>query len=248
MLSFTPFDRCLAELVISAGQSEFGVITSRDDDLRIRHDIGVYGSPRWRLSISLDDEWDLQTLPSGRLPSHRTPPEAVEWAYLQWAEGTRAQHTFGALAALPSGRYLVVRSELTPHSARLRLGNEHLHPPDNVLNLLDQRNRSAAAIGPRPDQPPNLTQPLVALTLLNSTGASNTPSLLFFPTTDQSPLGPPAGDLVLVLPVTGELVLDTMTRFSTETPTPDQRAWSTTGAEQFAALLKGSPPSRPATI
>jgi hypothetical protein len=51
-------------------------------------------------------------------------------------------------------------------------------------------------------------------------------------------------DLVLVVPVTGELVVDTMTRFAAESPTEDELSWSKTGAEQFAVLLKGSPPSR----
>ncbi|MGW6277493.1 hypothetical protein [Kribbella sp. NPDC055071] len=418
-LTFTPYHHSLAELVIPPHTGEFGVVTSNGSDLKQNHEIGIYGSPRWQLSISLDDDWNLNTLPTGKLlqaitgtpqpldtPHTPHPPgeppsadsqaphaldtpstpdtpdtpdtpsellsavrptpqaldtphtpgtprellsadgptpqaldtphtpgtprellsadgptpqalgtpdapesletpetlgterslsaggnasEGLEWEYMTWAEGSRAEDGFGVLCALPAGRYFVVRSELSPQrAAQVRLGNERLQPPDNVLSILDQPPRSAAAIGAHPDGPPNLAQPLVGLAILNSTGSSNTPTLLFFAPTDRSAAGvrrysasgsaprkqqsgdvnlpqtpvsqltqhppvpehraaavsQPVGDLVLVVPVTGELVIDTMTRFTGESPTEDQRTWSKTDAEKFAVLLKGSPPTR----
>lgn len=141
---FTTHNHSLAELVIPARASAFGVRTSGGGADPLVHEVGVEGSPRWRLSMSLDDEWELDTLTHGRLLSGDAPgPE-----YLKWAEGTRAENGFGVLAALPTGRYFVARSELSPQrEARVLLGNERLPTPANVLTLLDRSPFYSLAIG-----------------------------------------------------------------------------------------------------
>jgi len=62
----------------------------------------------------------LTFLPDGRLlPAHRSVPEHLEWAYLTWAEGSRAESGVSVLQSLPPGDYLLVRSSLDASSTAL---------------------------------------------------------------------------------------------------------------------------------
>jgi hypothetical protein len=245
---FKPHSHSLAELVIPPTRtSGFGVRTTGKDPER--HDIGADGAPRWRLSLSYDD-WELETLPPGRSADEPLVPEELEWQYLEWAEGSRAENGFSTLPTLPTGRYYVVRSDLNPRREKqVLLGNGRLPTPDNMLTLLDRTGSCALAIGARPGEPPALAQPLLGLAVVNYTIAANDNGILFFAVPDpDSPQRAPepaaVGDLVLVVPVTGELVLDTRARWDPNRPTESQLAWTRTGALEFARLLKGSPPSR----
>ncbi|WP_394834782.1 hypothetical protein LVJ94_50630 [Pendulispora rubella] len=230
----------LAELSIPPGPTAFGVHTS---GIAPVHDVGSHGAPHWRFQqpMSPDDGWTMETLPGGRLLSAGTLPESLEWAYLQWAEGSRAESGAGVLQALPPGEYLLARSNLAPRRApQVLLGNERVPSPANTLVLHDGQPFFAMLIGPDAAAPPRTTHPLIGLVALNYVGESHWTGALFFDTL--APEEPPTrdGDLVLVIPRTGELVLDAMASFSTEARrTRDLATWRDTGAYQLAKVLTG---------
>jgi len=241
---FEPHDHSLAEFVVPpTGATGFGARTLGVD--AHVHDIVVGGSPRWRLTMPLgDDDWELETFGP---TADSVVPEEVELRYLEWAEGTCAENGFSALAALPTGRYYVVRSELIPsHGASARIGNGSVARPENVLTLLESHDRTALAVGATPGKPPDLAQPLIGTALLHYSVSGNDNGVLFF--APAQPTVPTTGDLVLVLPVAGELVLDTRWRWTDQRPTEAELTWSRSGALEFAKILKGSPPSRRAKI
>lgn len=238
----------LAELSIPARPNDFGVRSSVD---RVTtwapvHDIGVYGAPRWRIRQPMvpDDGWELETLPSGRLLSERRPvPEQFEWAYLTWAEHSRAQSGAAVLHALPPGRYLVVRPGVEPRrEQRVLLGNESVPSLENMLVLYDKRPFYGLVIGAESDRPPVTTHPLVGLVALSYVGGRSVQAALFFDCLAREgsrPLPGATNDLVLVLPVTGELVIDGSAQYQ-DGSTEDQDRWRDTGALQLArALMRG---------
>lgn len=230
---FNPITIRLAELTVPAGPNDFGVLSTAWPPA---HEVGVYGRPRWRIRPPLapDDGWELDTLVRGDLTAERPVPEDVEWAYLTWAEGTRAEGGAGVLAALPSGRYLLARSSLTPRrSATVLLGNEHVPSPANIHELLFTRPHYAAVVGADGDRPPSTTHPLVGLVALNYAGATSPHGVLFFDC--RGGQGQATGDLVLVVPMTGELVIDALAQYSDDSSARD--AWRDSGARRLADAL-----------
>jgi len=213
---FDAISSALAELSIPERPHDFG-IRSSGTGIESIHEVGVYGSPRWRLRLALDDSWEVETLPSGRLLSARRPmPEDLEWTYLTWAEGSRAESGASVLYALPPGRYLLVRSRIEPRrTPTVMLGNEIVsNPPANMRGLLDKRPFYAMVLGPESANPPVTMHPLVGIVGLNYNGSSRMNGALFFDCvaseghkTREERGAAPLGDLVLVIPVAGELVI-----------------------------------------
>jgi hypothetical protein len=239
-MTFSRITSTLAGLAVPERPGGFGVRTA---GWPVVHDVGMYGAPRWRLRqpMSPDDAWDLETLPQGRLlPAGSPVPEQFEWSYLTWADGSRAESGAAVLQALPPGRYLLVRSGLEPQPApRVLLGNEWVPSPPNTRVLLDKRPFYAMLTGPDSGRPPVTVHPLVALIALNYVGDSHVHAALFFDgaTPEQTTAPAAAGDLVLVIPVTGELVVDTMAEFSAELSARAKATWRDTGARQLATVL-----------
>ncbi len=218
---FNPVGFGVAELSVPEGPNDFGLRSS--GALGPAHDFGVYGAPRWRIrqQMSPDDAWEIETLPDGRLlPARPAVPEQLEWAYLTWAEGSRAESGVSVLQSLPPGDYLLVRSSIEPRRrASVLLGNERVpNPPANMLTLFDEEPFYGMVLGPEADNPPQTTHPLVGLVALNYIGSSRVHAALFFDclARESRPAPPPSGDLVLVVPVTGELVIDAMAAYSTK--------------------------------
>jgi len=246
---FNPVGFGVAELSIPDGPNDFGLRSS--GKLGPTHDFGVYGAPRWRIrqQMSPDDAWEIETLPDGRLlPAHRSVPEHLEWAYLTWAEGSRAESGVSVLQSLPPGDYLLVRSSLeSRRPASVLLGNERVpNPPANMLLLLDEEPFYGMVLGPESDNPPQTSHPLVGLVALNYIGSSRLHAALFFDclareARHESGASPPpasSGDLVLVVPVTGELVIDAMAAYSTkEDVMRDKDDWRRRLASRLAGAL-----------
>ncbi|WP_394845372.1 hypothetical protein LZC95_51120 [Pendulispora brunnea] len=231
----------LAELSIPPGPNAFGV---RSSGIAPVHDVGLYGAPRWRFhqTMSPDEGWAMETLPGGRLLSAPSAlPESLEWAYLQWAEGSRAESGAGILQALPPGEYLLARSNLEARRApQVLLGNERIPSPANTLVVLDRQPFFSMLIGPDGGAPPRTTHPLIGLVALNYVGESHWTGALFFDSLTPEEAPRREGDLVLVIPRTGELVIDALASFSSEAHrTRDQATWRDTGARQLAKVLTG---------
>jgi hypothetical protein len=232
---------------VSDGPGVVGVRTF-EVSLRTTHELGSYGSPRWRLTsadVAPDEGWELQTLPDGSLVAADDPvPEEFEWAYLRWAEGTRAESGIAVLLALPPGRYLLVQSALKPRRTdRVLLGNGYEDSPPNAAQLLHGQQFYAVIVGAHPDRPPATNRPLVGFVVVNYTGQSRPSGALFFDCVDSSSYDSTpdeaADDLMLVVPVTGELVVDAMARFSAAASAQDLERWRQTGARQLADALTG---------
>ncbi|WP_394824460.1 hypothetical protein [Pendulispora albinea] len=244
-LAFDALSPVLAELSVPEGPHDFGVRTSGWPAV---HDIGSYGAPRWRIRqpMAPDDGWELETLPSGGLLPARPVPEDFEWAYLTWAEGSRAEAGAAVLHALPPGRYLLVRSSLEPRrGASVLLGNERVPSPANTRVLVDAGSFYAMLVGPESDAPPRTTHPLVGLVALNYTGGPFVHGALFFDAlareaSEENEAAPDApGDRVLVIPRTGELLIDALAEFSKDRTERDKSAWRDTRAHELARVLTG---------
>jgi hypothetical protein len=244
--AFEPLSDHLAQLSIvqpgGGGSARFGVRTSGWPPV---HEVGVSGAPRWRLSpaASPDDGWSLETLGSGTLLARDAPvPESLEWRYLTWAEGTRAEAGAALLGALPPGRYLLARATVEPRrEAAILLGNEWVPSPENARVLLDRRPHYAALLGPSASAPPPTDQPLLGLVVLNYVGDSVVDAGLFFAGAEPRPGPAPAGDLVLVVPVEGELLIDALAGFSSESEERARARWKAQGARGLAVALTGIP-------
>jgi len=236
--AFSPINYRLAELTIAASSSEFG---ARSVTWPPEHAVGRYGAPRWLLTPRLapDDEWTLDTLPAGDLIAADHPvPNDIEWEYLRWADGSRAESGIQTLLSLPAGRYLLVRSSLQPRRTELvLLGNGYESSPPNTVVLRERRPYYAMVIGPHPDRPPATDRPLIGFIALNYVGDSVMHGALFFDCLDSEGKESAGGELVLVIPVTGELVMDALARFSAEDSARDLKRWSETGARELAAAL-----------
>jgi hypothetical protein len=191
-----------------------------------------------------DGSWEVETLPAGELLSeHREVPEEFEWAYLRWAEGSRAESGAAVIHALPPGDYYLVRSEVEPVRAhRVLIGNEWVLSPANTRVLLDEKPLYAMLIGPEPYRPPVTTHPLIAMMALNYTGYSGSQhGALFFDAVARAEEPPdPSGELVYVIPAAGEFVVDVVGQFSAENSVINKAAWRDTGAHQLAKAFDSS--------
>jgi len=158
-------------------------------------------------------------------------------------EGSRAEAGSAVLYALPPGRYLLVRSSIEPRwKDSVLLGNEYMpNPPPNIPFLLDQRPFYGMVLGPETASPPVTTHPLVGLIALNYNGSSSRQGALFFDCLARDgnvTRAKASGDLVLVIPKTGELVIDALAAYSTEERTTrDKNVWRDRGADQLAKAL-----------
>jgi hypothetical protein len=240
-VAFTALSIRLAELTVSNAGASFGV---RASGMPVRYDVGVPGAPRWRIRTdwSPDTGWEIDTIARGEAPGRPDPvPEDAEWAYLLWAEGTRAERGCAALCALPTGRYLLVRSSIEPRPADWvdHGGNDGTRGRPNTLRLLDRRPYFATVIGAADTDPPVLDQPLVGLVVLNYTGNPDAHGANFFAGPAPRADAGGEGDLVLVVPVTGELVVDAAERFSAADSARARRMWRDAGARSFADALIG---------
>src|SRR6185295_10999308 len=98
----------------------------------------------------------------------------------------------------------------------------------NTRVVLDRDPFYAMAVGPSPDLPPDTTHPLLALVGLNYVGAPSVHGALFFDCLTPSGVVAPEGDLVYVIPLTGEFVVDALEGFSAENTARDKAAWQET--------------------
>ena len=235
-----PLSHLVAELTVPPRPSAFGLRTAGSPAV---HEVGVHGAPRWKLRqpLSPDDAWELETLPTGKLLSaKRTVPEELEWAYLTWAEGTRAESGAAVLWALPPGRYLLVRSGRALRAEpQVLLGNERVAAPANARVLIDERPFYGLALGHHPAAAPGTASPLLGVAVLNYVGSWTMSGVLFFDCVPRQgdAVAEPSGDLVLVVPAQGDLVIDALAEFSAKHSAQSMDDWARGGALRFAEAL-----------
>lgn len=162
------------------------------------------GDPLWQL------ERAARPVLLGEAPE---PDSDVSAELLEWADGACLAHGLSALAALPAGQYLLLR---VAASACTRDGDELRLPGD------------ARVVAPTAG-PPDVSQPLVGLVVApGSTHAKLVFSPLVVPI---APHTSAMGDLVVALPLTGELV--------THADETAAVRWEHEGGPAFASTLSG---------
>lgn len=233
----------IARLTITEPASSFGLTLDRKLQ---NHQLGFRDLPLYRLEqpLSPDDAWEVVPNPAGRLVEDAWRAELgndIEKRYTAWAAGCRATYGLSLLGLLPAGTYLLVRSPRQPvEAARILLGNERVDARPSMRVLRDHRPVYALIAGPRPEAPPSLNQPLLGLVVLNYVGASWMHGVLFFqfavPSVDDAANN---GDLLLIVPVEGEMIIDNMGFFSEADEKLSRERWRDDLSGGFAHWCAG---------
>jgi len=208
---------------------------------------------------SPDIPWKLRPLEGGRVMSRggdSAEREAIEWGsaetgLIEWSPAQFADDLLILTRHLPDGTYYlvhhIVRSpQLPPHLLdRVLLGNDWVESPGDHLQVLYEADRNyAGLVGSVTGCSPDLSQPLLGISVLNFTGNPRPTAALFFSCLEPaSPSeAPTEGDTVLlVIPRTGPLVFDNMAAFSAEQSARDKRRWADTLAKRYALQLTRAP-------
>jgi hypothetical protein len=223
---FTPLSPRIASLVVEASAGALGLTLDR----RLQdHRLGLREAPAYRVAqpFSPDDGWVIAPQPNGRLLDENGGTPTALTGYAAWAAGSCALHGNSLIDQLPNGRYLVVRSPRRPIAAeRVLLGNEFVEAPPNVQVLQDQPPVYACVIGAQSDSPPDLSQPLLGLAILNYVGESWMHGVVFFQLSASGDVGGDGRDIVLVIPADGELVIDNLGLVSPDGGNGARSRWS----------------------
>lgn len=233
----------IARLTISQPVSSFGLTV--DPRLR-KHQLGFRDGPLYELEqpFSPDDGWEIVPRPLGRLVEELwidDPHNDLEERCAAWASGSRATRGHGLLGLLPLGTYLLVRSPRRPiETGRILLGNKFVAARPSMRVLRDDKPVYALVTGPQPRSSPSLDQPLLGLVVLNYVGDSWMHGVLFFefaaPVADAS-VGD--GELLLIIPVEGEMIFDNMGFFSAADEEVSRMRWRDEFSGGFARWCAG---------
>ncbi|APR81064.1 Hypothetical protein A7982_06411 [Minicystis rosea] len=245
-MQLSPLDSEIAHLEV---RSHDGTLAFKSEEVAKGgphvHTLGRSGAPRFRIEEPWsDDAWRVDVLAGGR-EVRGTVTEALELAYMEWAEGSAAENGASVLGALPKGRYLLVRSSRRPQRpSRILLGNELVERPPNAAELLSTEQCYAASFGPSLHAQPAAAWPLVGLAVLNCTSQPGLDEVLFFdctsaPEPSSAPETPTADsrNLILVVPVRSPLVLHGGVYDDLGPWNADKRRWEERGALTFARKL-----------
>ncbi|ATB39456.1 hypothetical protein CYFUS_004900 [Cystobacter fuscus] len=234
-VKFESLSRQVARLDVNRLTSPFGLTV--DPRTQIHH-LGYHEAPLFRLEqpFSPDDAWGVEPLSSGRFV--RAQPEAgqkLPQAYLDWLRGSAVSRGLEIPWSLPPGSYLLVRTARPLHKVqKVLLGNELVPATPNIRVLREQKPVYSCVVGARLQEPPVLDQPLIGLSVLNYDGSTRQQGMLFFSSVEAAPHGLPAGqELVLIVPLEGQLVFDNMGFFSAKGEVESRRRWKEELAHEF---------------
>ena len=163
-----------------------------------------FGSwPRSRESVELGTE----SAPAFRVM--RPPTHEDGWTFAPLAGGAWPTDESALLAALPAGRYLLVRGHRAPQVVEeMVFGTVADTAPLHMQQLHTERMSAyVGLVGAHADQPPRFTGALLGLTILHYAGFSQHTGVMFFAGPGMRGEGPP----LLILPLEGELVIDVLT-------------------------------------
>jgi len=243
--TLTAEDPALARFLVRAGPSTRGRITRVTLDEPTTHAVSAAGvTHRLAHSSSPGAGMTLETIAVDDAESGERwmLPAEIEWSYMEWAEGSRAEAGGNLLASLPDGDYWLVRTKLPARSpGKLLLGNERIASPPNALELVDERPLYAAAIGARPEAPPSGKTPLVGLAVLDYVGDAVMDAVLFFELVRSASAGAPPkdadADAVVIVPAGGDLVIDVLEVLSPARSVEAKDRWRTTRAPALVQRL-----------
>lgn len=207
------------------------------------HAFGVVNRPRFLMEspYSPDDAWSFNVDSGGGiardLPFAANPADAAIEAFL----GRPLDDSESRLLhALPSGRYALVRSprQLTPE-AHVLLGNELVPAPPNALVLGETRDSYAAAFSAIPDMRPNVATLLIGVTVLAYNGHDTMEGMWLFDFSGAPGPATPPGEIVVILPLEGPLVIDALGLFRNDGSREVKQRWAGERSAAFARWVAG---------
>lgn len=219
---------------LSQTSTHGGIAMRRDDELFY---IGAAGEPVFCLERpDPDDAWGVY---------HEEAPAYFDggWGDPQgeaWLEGSAARRSLGVLAELPRGDYELVRCGMAVGRPKaLLLGNEWVPRPVWGANLLADDDLHVNVFGAAPDAAPALDQPLLGVPILNMANRLTG----IFALEMASPMAEASkgvdGELVVVIPRTGPLVLNMLERFNADSHQAALDRWARQGARACSLRLAG---------
>ncbi|OJH33947.1 hypothetical protein [Cystobacter ferrugineus] len=244
-IEFRVMSRKVARLKVTRADGSFGLMTDSRTQV---HQLGYRNGPLYRLTqpYSPDDAWTVDSILSGKCiqdPGEVGHEQEQPWS--QWLDGSLATRGHGLLQALPQGEYLLVRTSRPRHRLeRVLLGNELVPATPNIVGLREKKPVYSCVIGPRRNEEPQVNHTLIGLTILNYTGSSRMQGMLFFSFEDsrRDNSGSTGTEVVLSIPMDGELVVDNMGFFSRSEEVESRRRWRDELVLQFGDWCAGLDP------
>lgn len=208
----------------------------------LMHAIGLTNNPRFLMErpYSPDDAWLLTVDPAGGLardlPSLPCPVDVELEVFLGTSLGDSAREL---IHSLPTGRYALVRSSrpLVP-KARILLGNEYVPAPPNALVLREADDFYAVAFGACRDLKPNAAGLFVGVALLAYAGEDAMDGILLFEFSGEVGPAVAPGEIVMILPIEGPLVIDALAGFRKDASEVKQQ-WADDRAATFIHWCAG---------
>lgn len=198
-----------------------GLAQTRSGDVR---SLSVGGVEVVRASSeSCDDGWVLEVGAPATPGAH--VPASILGHFEEFAAGSRAAGRGEALGLLPAGEYLVVRSSRAPAPTRfVVLGNERFEAAAHEQALFDAPPAPhVVVIGDRRGEPPRLDRLLIGIALSGFGGLASDGTVALVALASAGGTrgaGPEAstGDLVMVVPIDGDLVITHFKQTEVEWP------------------------------
>ncbi len=222
---FSKLSVSTAHLEIEQPNSSFGITIASTTFLRQRHGeriykIGKKDSPLLFLEqpFSPDDAWNIKINANGEYISDKLSiPKIIEEEYLSWIAKSNIGGE-GIIGVLPTGSYLLLRCSKHPiRTEKVLLRNELVTAPYNTWVLNETKPIYMCIIGDNKESSPKLNQPLIGVSILNYVGNSSMHGVIFFPYINSSVENfVNEKDLILIIPMQGELVINAMEYFSSE--------------------------------
>lgn len=232
---FSPLSSAVAELGIE-GESSVLTLDAVHPGL---HRLGFAGNPLFEIERdpSPDEPWKI-TPRGGRTPDNSA--EALTGQLAAWLPSASHRAASGLLTRLPTGSYFLVRARPPgdDDGQAVLLGNEWVEGAgEHHRVLLDARDAYAGIIGNQPGRRPDLSAPLLGLSVLNYTGDPAPHAVLFFCCFAPRAAAIAPSELLLVIPRSGPLVFDNMEAYSDARSAEDKRRWHEKHAKAFAREL-----------
>jgi hypothetical protein len=234
-VSFTPVDSARALLRIQAAPEDAFTVTTQ----RELHFIGFRDASIIELlePPSPDEALEIERV-AGRLIGPTSG--ALDGAVASWVPAHARDDIAAILQHLPPGDYWMVRSRKKIGApGRALLGNESQAVDDSLRELHKSDYHYVLAVGATAGVDPDLSRPLLGLTILNYTGQETTQAVWLL-----QPLTPRGGDFqvendesLFIIPVTGPLVLDHLEGFSAVQSLRCRKQWAERGARALATDL-----------
>jgi hypothetical protein len=218
------------------------------------HKVGFTDAPLFEVEQpwAADDGWDVRSIASGRgVESQSFVGEEVGEAFASWRTGSRVASGSAVLHYLPAGSYLLVRSGLTPAQGEwLDIGNDCVKATPSMRDLVRNGPVDAVLVGAPLHQPPRLDVPLIGIPILNHSGVSfaagsdapHQHGIVFLPfALGDGVTRSGTGDLILVIPADGELIIDNLGTFDADDERESRHRWKEEFLPAFAESCSSCP-------